>query len=416
MASSPIPTLCAAGAGPLAPARVGRLAPRSAFLLQASLTVSYLASSSAPTPLYPLYQAQWGFSPTMVAVVFGIYAIAVLAALLVVGRLSDHVGRRPVLLASLGLQLVAMLVFTLAGGLADLLVARVLQGLATGAAMAAVGAGLMDLDKARGATANAIAPPMGTALGGVLGGLMVQFLPAPAHTVYAVFAALFALQAIGVWRMAETAALRPGALASLRPQLAVPASLRGPLLLAIPALVAGWALAGFYGALGPALLKGMLGSGVALLSGLALFVLAGFAAAAVLALQRAAPRSMLAVGAGALLAGVGLALLAATRHAPLAFFAATALAGVGFGAAFQGAVRSVVTLAAPHERAGVLAVVFVVSYLAMGVPAVAAGYWVAHGADILGTARGFGEGVMLLAGLALLGTVSARRESMPRIG
>src|SRR5437660_8195190 len=70
-----------------------RLGPRVAFYLQASIIVSFLAASSAPTPLYASYQAQWGFSPITVTVIFGVYAFVFLTALLTVGALSDHVGR-----------------------------------------------------------------------------------------------------------------------------------------------------------------------------------------------------------------------------------------------------------------------------------------------------------------------------------
>src|SRR5687768_2906596 len=85
-------------------ARKAILPRRATFYLQASITLSFLAASSAPTPLYPLYQAAWGLSAVTVTVAFGIYAIAVLAALLVAGRLSDHVGRRPVLLVAIVVQ------------------------------------------------------------------------------------------------------------------------------------------------------------------------------------------------------------------------------------------------------------------------------------------------------------------------
>src|ERR1700728_1846949 len=80
------------------------LSKGAAFYLLASITVSFLASSSAPTPLYALYQAQWGFSPITVTVIFGIYAMSVLAALLSAGRLSDHLARRPVLIAATAVQ------------------------------------------------------------------------------------------------------------------------------------------------------------------------------------------------------------------------------------------------------------------------------------------------------------------------
>src|SRR5580700_3959546 len=109
------------------------------FYLLASITISFLAGASAPTPLYALYQAQWGFSPITVTIIFGIYAISVLTALLFVGRLSDHLGRRPVLIAAIAAQTATMVIFATASGVEDLVLARIIQGLATGAALGAVG-------------------------------------------------------------------------------------------------------------------------------------------------------------------------------------------------------------------------------------------------------------------------------------
>src|SRR3984957_12174878 len=111
--------------------------------LLTSILVTLLASSSAPTPLYAIYQVRWSFSPVTITVIFGVYAVAVLTSLLVAGSLSDHVGRRPVLVGALSAQAIVMLLFAFAGGVDVLLVARVLQGLATGAAVGALGAGLV---------------------------------------------------------------------------------------------------------------------------------------------------------------------------------------------------------------------------------------------------------------------------------
>src|SRR5260370_6002134 len=107
-------------------------------------------------------------------------------------------------------------------------------------------------------------------------------------------------------------------------------------------------------------------------------------------------------GSPVLLAGVGLALASLSSHSATAFFLGTALAGSGFGTGFQGVIRSVVPLAGPQERGGVLSVIFVVSYLAMGLPAVIAGYSAARSGDLFLTAREFGAVVMALSALALM--------------
>jgi MFS family permease len=398
--------------------RAARLSATAAFYLQASIIVFFLAGSSAPTPLYAMYQAAWGFSPITVTLVFGIYALAVLAMLLTVGSLSDFVGRRPILIAATLLQAAAMLVFATAGGVPALLAARILQGLSTGAAAGAVGAGMLDIDRAKGTIANAVGPMMGTAVGGIASGLMVQYLPAPTHLVYLVLFVIFMLQSFGVYLMAETSSVRPGALISLKPRFHLPAAARRPMLLAVPALVASWALAGLYGSLMPTLLRRvvgahtLLGEHARLLGGLAIFVLAASGATFVLLLRARTARTLMSVGSALLFAGVGVTLLAITFGSTAAFFVGSAVAGMGFGGSFQGAIRSVLPLAAVHERAGVLSVLYVISYLAMGLPAVIAGFGVVYGGGLMPTAHVYGAVVMLLAGLALLGSARRARTSV----
>jgi predicted MFS family arabinose efflux permease len=309
-----------------------------------------------------------------------------------------------------------MVLFATSTSLIGLLLARVVQGLTTGAAIGAVGAAMIDLDKTRGTVANAVAPPFGTATGALVAGVLVQYLPFPTHLVYAVFGVVFILQAIGLAYMTESIAPRGSVLSSLKPQLRLPRATREPLLLALPVLVAVWALAGFYGSLSPMLVRSMLGSSSPLLGGLALFVLAAFGGLSVLVLQNREPKDMMMFGVASLFAGVAIAVVSLPYSAIAVFFLGTAIAGVGFGAAFQGAVRTVVPFAAPHERAGVLSIVFIISYIAMGVPAVAAGWMVAHHGSILATAQIFGAVIMTLAGAALLGSVfRALTKRVPRV-
>lgn len=390
-------------AAPAPTAESFRLSARAAFYLQASLLVSLLASSSAPTPLYAVYQAEWGFSPVTVTVVFAVYAAGILVALLTVGSLSDHVGRRAVLLPVIVVQAANMAVFATATGVPALLAARVVQGLATGAAVSAVGAGMLDLNKTKGTLANAVAPLLGIAVGGIGSGVLVQYLPARTHLVFIVLLAIFVLQAIGIALMRESSPPKPGALASLRPEFALPPQIRRPLLVAAPALVAVWALGGFYSSLAPELVRRLTGSASLVFGGLGVCVVATSGGIAVLVLRGAQPRRTMFIGAVALFVGAGVSLLGISVISAAVFFIGTAIAGVGFGAGFQGAIRTVIPLAAPHERAGVLAVMYLISYLAFGLPAVIAGLLVVHGVGLIPTARDYAVGVMVLAVLALLG-------------
>lgn len=325
------------------------LSPTAALWLLASIVTTFLAGSSAPTPLYAVYQAKWGFTPITTTVVFGIYALAVLSALLVAGRLSDHVGRRPVLLAGIAVQMASMAVLTFADGVSWLLIARVVQGLSTGAVVGAIGAAMLDIDRTRGTVTNAVAPITGTAAGSLISGLFVQYLPAPTYLIYVVLFGVLAVQALGVYAMRETVAPTGAAIASLRPEVALPRPVRPHALIAIPVLVAAWSLAGLYGALGPALLRSIAGTNSIAVGGLALFTVAGSGALTMLVLCDTAPHRVMTIGIVALLIGVGVTVLGIAGHSIGEFFVGSIIAGVGFGGGLQGAIRTVIPAAEPHQ-------------------------------------------------------------------
>ncbi|HEX5191222.1 MAG TPA: MFS transporter [Solirubrobacteraceae bacterium] len=387
------------------------LSRRSAFGLLTSIMLMLLASSSAPTPLYATYQAQWGFSAITITVIFGVYAVAVLISLLVFGSLSDHVGRRPVLIAGLVMQSAVMALFAFAGDVDVLLLARVLQGIATGLAVGAIGAALVDLHPGHGPVANAAGAMGGTASGALASALFVALLPSPTRLVYLVLLVLFVLQAVGVALMAETSARTPGALAALRPAIAIPSQVRSTLAVAAPSLVAVWALGGFYLSLGPSLAARVAGTHSAILAGAAVFVLAGSGALTVVALRTVRARTLSIAGSTLVVAGVPIVLVAASSRSLALFFIGTAVAGAGFGGGFQGGLRTILALAGPAERAGVISVAYIICYLALGLPAILAGVLVVD-STVLQTAREFGVAVIVLAGLTAggmtLGAVRAR--------
>jgi hypothetical protein len=223
---------------------------------------------------------------------------------------------------------------------------------------------------------------------------------------------------IGVVLMAETAVLRAGAAASLVPQVGLPAIARRQMVLAVPILIAAWSLAGFYGALGPAITRSVFGFDASVGGGLMAFTFAGSGVLTVYLTQGLSPRTIKIYGAFALLTGAAVSILSLALPSPTVFLIGTAIAGSGFGGGFQGAVRSVIPLAHADERAGVLSVIFIVSYLAMGLPAIAAGLFVARGGELALTAELFGGVIAGLAVLALLGEVLHRKDvasSVPKL-
>ena len=137
-------------------------------------------------------------------------------------------------------------------------------------------------------------------------------------------------------------------------------------------------------------------------------MLAGSAVVATIALRRAAARTVMLAGVAALITGVAVTVLAVSLGSEAVFFAGSAIAGAGFGSGFQGGIRLVVPLAAAHQRAGLVSLLYVVSYLGLGVPAVLAGFGVVHGGGLVPTTRYYGAAVIALAALALFGLLKNR--------
>jgi MFS family permease len=391
------------------------LARPAAFWTVAVLLVLMLAASGVPSPLYRVYAEQFGFGSGMLTVVFAVYAFALLVSLLVVGGLSDHVGRRPVLATALALEAVSMVLFLAADGVAWLLAARIVQGFATGAMTGAFGAALLDLqrtDRPLGPLVNSAAPGFGLSLGAVGAGLAVEYLPSPTDWVFGLLTVLCLVAAVGVWVfLPESSAQLPGARASLVPSVHVPAPQRRAFLVVLPCLIATWALGGLYASLGPSLVAGVFAVPDHVVGSLLILALNGTGLVGSLSMRGAAPARGMVVGALVFAVGVAGTVAALSTGSLAVFFVAAVVSGFGFGAAFLGAMATVTQDVAPGQRASLLAAVFTVSYLAFSVPAIAAGIAAGH-IGLERTAQIYGLGVIVLALLAVAGlALHARRPA-----
>jgi len=384
---------------------VSSLRRTTAFWILVVTLAAFLFASSAPSPLYVVYQAQWAFSSTTLTAVFAVYALALLGTLLVLGSVSDHVGRRPALLAALAIEIASMLAFALSGGVGVLVAARVLQGVATGIAMGAVSAALLDLQPRSqpnlGALMGVVGPMSGLATGALATGLLVDYGPAPTKLVFWVLLGAFATAAVGALVMPETVKSDGAWRHSLRPRIGVPPSMRAPFAAALPCLAATWALGGLILALGPSITATVFGDDSHVAGGLPIFLMAGISAVASVRVRDMSARVTAQGGLAALIAGISLALVALAAESGPIFLAGAAVCGLGFGPAFGGIFRVLTTLAPPDHRAEIVSSVLAVSYIAFSIPAVAAGVAV----DQIGlreTAEIYGATLILIAALALL--------------
>lgn len=356
-------------------ARLGH--PASFWVVAAGFAVVTIGGT-LPAPLYVLWQARDGFGSATVTLVFAAYSAGILLTLLLVGRLSDAVGRRPLLVPALGCSALSSVVFAAGGALPSLYVGRLLSGVSVGLVTSAATAALSEHEaRAGGRPRRAVAVSTaanlgGLAVGAVLAGALAEYVGAPTRTVFVLHAVLAALAAAALLATRETVQ-RDGPV-RLRPQrLVLPGAARGAFAIAGPAGFLSLAVTGLFSSLGPGFVVSALGNRNHLVAG----VVAGsvFAAATVVQLALPGVAPLPGVRAGLVVMPVGLLLTVLGLGAPslALLLAGAAVGGSGVGLAFRGAIALLSAAVPPERRAEVLTSVFVAAYAGLSVPVLGLG-------------------------------------------
>ena len=384
-----------------------------AYALAAGVIGLGLFASVTPSPLYHTYADLWHFSPLTLTLVYATYAFGVLATLLLAGRASDEVGRRPVLLVALGTLMVSTVLFAVADSVAWLFVARGLQGLATGAALSAASAALLDLhprrDPAQVGLTNGVASAAGLGLGILVSSSLVQLGSAPRVLPYVVLLSTFAVAFAGAYWMPEPVERRRRFRLTLeRPS--VPAVARRPFLLASLAVLSSWSIGGLFFSLGPQLSAHLFSTTNVIVSSIGIVALAGAAAISQLVFARSAAWIGAGAGSIALAAGMVTIVIAAGTGSSAAYLAGSVVGGIGFGVAFLGGLRGLVVAIPPEHRAAVMSAFYIVAYASLSVPAVLAGLVVTR----LGLQTTFEIFGSVVAGIALVVALEAWRSRPAR--
>jgi MFS family permease len=358
-----------------------------------------LFASLTPSPLYRTYSVLWQFSPLTLTLIYATYAFGVLATLLLAGGVSDVVGRRPVLLVALGGLMASTALFLLAGSVEWLFVARGVQGLATGAALSAASAALLDLhprrDPAGVGLTNATAAAGGIGLGMLVSSSLVQIGWEPRLLPYLVLLVLVATALAGAYWMPETVVERSRfRLTVARPS--VPAVVRRPFFLAALAVLSSWSIGALFFSLGPQLAAQLFNTTNVIVSGIGVVALAAAAVIAQLLTGRTAPWIAASIGSIALAAGMIMIVVAAATDSSATYLTGSILGGAGFGAAFLGGLRALIATIPPQHRAAVLSAFYVVAYGSLSVPAVLAGVVVTY-VSLQSTFEIFGSVVVAIA-------------------
>jgi MFS family permease len=352
------------------------LGRRAGFAATAYAFAVVMLGTTLPTPLYSIYRQEFGFSELMVTVIFATYAVGVIAALLLFGRLSDQIGRRRALLPGLALSALSAVTFLLANGIAVLFVGRVLSGLSAGIFTGAATATLLDFAPPEGrgrATLVATAANMGgLACGPLLAGLLSEFAGSPLRLTFWVDLAILVPAAALVWAMPEPG--RPTGPVRLTPQpLRVPPEVRGVFVRAALAAFAGFSVLGLFTAVAPGFLGELLHIDNHATVGLVVFAVFVSSTFGQLSLEWIPDRVALAAGSATLIAGMGLVALALAVSSLALLVAGGIVAGLGQGMSFRAGLTAV-NLASPENRRGeVASSFFVIAYLALSLPVVGVG-------------------------------------------
>lgn len=355
---------------------------RRPFILIALVVIVALASSATPSPLYVDYQQAWGTSGTVITIVYAVYCLAVLIPLLLLGRLSDAIGRRPVILAGLALLAVSMAVLAAAPDVAWLIVARIAQGVSVGLITGPAAAALIELHPTRdsriGALTSSSTTNFGIAGGVLVSGAVATVSSSPLIHPYLIIVAAALALLIAVWAFVPETA---GGASTVRDALrlrppTVPARMRPAFALAAICVIVSWSVGGVFLGLGGAIARDLVGRSDYLITGLVVAALQAAAGIAQLVWNlRAGPdqwRRGMTVGVALLLPGLAVASFSLEWSSVPGFVLGAVLTGLGMGLLFLIGTTLVAQNAPAKVRGQVFAALYLVAYTSLGVPAVLA--------------------------------------------
>jgi MFS family permease len=387
---------------PPRPSRIGVVAAACSL-------VAVFAASASPIPLYQLYRRADGLTDADLSLTTVGYFVAIMVALVVLGRLSNHLGRRPVSLLALALTATGTLVLTQVHSAAPLIAGRMLQGIGCGLASSALAAFVVDSASVSPKwLASAIttgSPMVGLTLGAFASGALAEYGPAPRTLAYLLAAGALAACAALILLARETVTRVPGAIPALRPRVSVPPAARPLLPIATATFVATWALGGFYQAFGPSVAADQLETTNTLIVAVLFAAFVAPSAIGATLAGRTTPGRAQRIGMVVFFAAVAAILVSLHGGAVVPFLIASAVAGAAQGSTFAAGMRSLLAHARPAERAGVLSTIYLLAYAGAAVPGLIAGQ-LSRTFTLFDIALGYGA----LAAIACVITLAPARQ------
>ena len=361
------------------PALSGTRTRRSSVLAVGATSFAFLVTmmgTTLPTPLYSIYAQELAFSALTVTILFAVYAVGVVVALALFGRLSDDVGRRPVLFVAVALAAVSAVLFLLPSTLPLFVVARVISGLSAGLMTGAGTAAVIDLfppeRKAVGGMLGVAVNTGGLGLGTLSAGVIADVTSSPLTIPYVVNLVLAVLAGTGLWIFAVAPATSPTW--RIRPRrLQVPSSIRRAFVTAVLAAGTAFAVTGVLTAVSALFLTEYLGSTSHTKAGLVVFLTFLFMAVGQLLARRLSTATAMLVGCLALIPAAALLALALAYTVLEPLLASSVVLGVAGGLCLNASLATTVERVEQQFRGGVSSAFFAGIYVMLAVPAVGVG-------------------------------------------
>jgi MFS family permease len=378
----------------------------AALVIVATELGAVFVGAIMPTPLYPLYRQAFGFSGITLTLIYAVYVLGNVVALLFFGRLADQIGRRTVSLPAIGVGVASALTFAFATGTPWLFAGRMLSGFSTGLAAGAATAWIADLydDRGSGAAARlaAAANFFGSASGPLLGGLFAQFAPAPLRLCFFIYLIILAAVASAILFAPETVK-NPKRLfdVSLKPRLGVPRGIRPQFVSPAVGGFATFSLIGFYAALIPSVLRETLHVVAPMVSGFIVCEVFGLAAVTILLTGWLNSRITLLTALSLLVPSVWLLVAAEVAHSLPLLFVSAALGGVTGGLGYRGTLEVINRIAPVDRRSEVVSSYLIACFAGNSVPVIGIGLLSAE-AGALTAHVTFAGVITALAGIAVI--------------
>ena len=382
------------------------LSKAGAIAAVAALIGVLFAGSTVLTPLYIIYKQAFGFSQITLTLIYSVYVIGNLCGLLLFGRLSDQVGRRPTAAIGMALAIIGTLVFLFARGTGALYLGRILSGLAV-----SIGAGtgtawlaelIDDESKSRATVIATSANFIGLGVAAAIAGVLAEYLPWPLHLPFIVY--LVILFAVGVLLLLvpETVTQPRPSLKdlSIQPRASVPSEIRAQFVAPAVTGFGSLALVGFYAALAPSLLANQLHVTNHAVAGAIFLELAVVVAGAIVVTRSLSSRSTMLLALALMPPSVALIVAAQLFASMTMLIIATAVCAVTAGLGYRGSLQVTNQIAPQDRRAEIVSSYLICGFAGNALPVIGVGV-ISTVAGAITASLAFAATIVIFALLAL---------------